>query len=310
MSYPASNQDWKFSRQKLKYVLPLQSGNLHLEQTKFPVFWQNFQNSLFSLTGNFLGHFPCFPCAVGTLPLTYFHDPFPHPQRHPSTICSDLLHVSCSGNKWGDTCLPWHLHDNNTADLPLGRGHTDNRQEQVTDSAVSSSPTSRLKAHTHRPIFRGIIAESAVESADSIPESADSTTDFTIVGRLSISNMFNISTPTQSADFSRPTIAVGGLQIGLVGMGLKRPVINYTFFKKTGGYPDDGLIIKKTTFYWERVGGGERGFKMGRSQVQNYLPSRPWDRIKLLAPPPPPFQRVGRFCALPSVWPERCFKSS
>ena len=77
-----------------------------------------------------------------------------------------------------------------------------------------------LKAHTHRPIFRGIIAELAVESADSIPESADSTTDFTIVGRLSVSNMFNISTPTQSAFFSRPTIAVGGLQIGLVGMGL------------------------------------------------------------------------------------------
>ena len=74
----------------------------------------------------------------------------------------------------------------------------------------------RLKAHTHRPIFRGIIAESAVESADSIPELAD----FTIVGRLSISNMFNIFTATQSADSSRPTIAVGGLQIGLVSMGL------------------------------------------------------------------------------------------
>ena len=59
---------------------------------------------------------------------------------------------------------------------------------------------STFKAHTHRPILRGIIAESAVESADSIPESVDSTTDFTIVGRLSISNMFNIFTPTQLAD--------------------------------------------------------------------------------------------------------------
>ena len=59
-----------------------------------------------------------------------------------------------------------------------------------------------------------------VELADSIPESADSTTDFTIVGRLSISNMFNISTPTQLADSSRSTIAVGRLQIVLVGMGL------------------------------------------------------------------------------------------
>ena len=77
-----------------------------------------------------------------------------------------------------------------------------------------------VKAHAHRPIFKGIIAKSAVESADSILESADSTTDFTIVGRLSISNMFNISTPTQSADSSRSTIAVGGLEIGLVGMGL------------------------------------------------------------------------------------------
>ena len=38
------------------------------------------------------------------------------------------------------------------------------------------------------PILRGFVAE----SADSIPESADSTTDFTIVGLLSISNMFNI----------------------------------------------------------------------------------------------------------------------
>ena len=40
----------------------------------------------------------------------------------------------------------------------------------------------RLKARTHRPIFRGFVAESAVESADSIPESADSTTDCVIVG--------------------------------------------------------------------------------------------------------------------------------
>ena len=57
-----------------------------------------------------------------------------------------------------------------------------------------------FKARTHRPILMGFVAESGVESADSIPESADSTTDFTIVGRLSISNMFNISTPTKSAD--------------------------------------------------------------------------------------------------------------
>ena len=28
---------------KKNYLLPLESGNLQLEQTKFPVFWQNFQ---------------------------------------------------------------------------------------------------------------------------------------------------------------------------------------------------------------------------------------------------------------------------
>ena len=76
-------------------------------------------------------------------------------------------------------------------------------------------------AYTHRPIFRGLAAESAVESANSIPESADSTADFVIVIRLPVLNMFNISTPIQSADFSRSTIAVGGWQIGLVGMGLE-----------------------------------------------------------------------------------------
>ena len=73
-----------------------------------------------------------------------------------------------------------------------------------------------LYAHTHRPIFRGIIADSEIELADSISESVDSTINFTIVGRLSISNMFNIS--TRSADSSRPTIAVGRLQICLVGI--------------------------------------------------------------------------------------------
>ena len=38
-----------------------------------------------------------------------------------------------------------------------------------------------LKARTHRPILRGLAVESPVESADSIPESVNSTTDFTIV---------------------------------------------------------------------------------------------------------------------------------
>ena len=47
-----------------------------------------------------------------------------------------------------------------------------------------------LKARTHRPIFRGLSADSAVESAASITGSADSTTDFVIVGRLPVFNIF------------------------------------------------------------------------------------------------------------------------
>ena len=63
----------------------------------------------------------------------------------------------------------------------------------------------QLKACTHRPILWGFEAESVVESAASLPESADSTTDFSIVGRLSISNMFDILKP-----------------LDLVGTGLNR----------------------------------------------------------------------------------------
>ena len=65
---------------------------------------------------------------------------------------------------------------------------------------------SNIKAHTHRPIFREIAAESVVESADS---GIDSTTDSVIVGHLSILNMFNILNPPESADGSRLTIGVG-----------------------------------------------------------------------------------------------------
>ena len=48
------------------------------------------------------------------------------------------------------------------------------------------------KVHAHRPIFRGFLAELVVES---IPESADYTTDSVIVRRLPLSNMFNIFNP-------------------------------------------------------------------------------------------------------------------
>ena len=62
-----------------------------------------------------------------------------------------------------------------------------------------------LKTHTHRPIFRGFVVESAVESADSIPESANYTTNSVIVGRLPLSSMFDIVNPLELADGNRPT---------------------------------------------------------------------------------------------------------
>ena len=46
------------------------------------------------------------------------------------------------------------------------------------------APTSPLKALTHRLLFRGFVAELAVESADSSPESADCNTHFMPVGQL------------------------------------------------------------------------------------------------------------------------------
>ena len=76
-----------------------------------------------------------------------------------------------------------------------------------------------LKARTYTPTFAAL--ESVLESADSRSESADSTSDFMIVCQLPVSNMFNISTLIQSRDQSQLTIAVGRLQISLVGMGLK-----------------------------------------------------------------------------------------
>ena len=64
-----------------------------------------------------------------------------------------------------------------------------------------------LQAHTCTQTFAGLALESALELADSSPDLANSTNNFVIVGRLPISNMFNISTPIQSADSSQPTIA-------------------------------------------------------------------------------------------------------
>ena len=78
-----------------------------------------------------------------------------------------------------------------------------------------------VKARTHRPILRGFSAELATESADYTPESADYTTDSVIVGRLPLSNMYSILNVPESADWKRPTIALGRREMGLVGTGLK-----------------------------------------------------------------------------------------
>ena len=62
-----------------------------------------------------------------------------------------------------------------------------------------------FKAHTHTPIFGGSAVKSAIESADSIGESADCTTNAVIVGQLSVSNMFNVLKPLEVANRHRPT---------------------------------------------------------------------------------------------------------
>ena len=64
-TYPASKILGKFPWQILKHLLPLESGNLELEQNKFSVFSLWFCK--ISLTIIFFGHFPGFPCAVRTL---------------------------------------------------------------------------------------------------------------------------------------------------------------------------------------------------------------------------------------------------
>ena len=86
-------------------------------------------------------------------------------------------------------------------------------------------------ARTHRSIFTVSSEESAVESSDSSAEWADSTTDSVIVGRLALSNMFNILSPLESADGNRPTIRVGRREIGAVGTGLKN--LAYLYSGKT-----------------------------------------------------------------------------
>ena len=56
----------RFSRQILKYLFPLEPENLQHEQTKFPMF-SLCLGKISNFLCFFVGHFPCFPCAVGTL---------------------------------------------------------------------------------------------------------------------------------------------------------------------------------------------------------------------------------------------------
>ena len=55
----------QFSQPISKYLLPLESGNLQLEQTKFPVFWQNFQIPCVFPDRTFLGPFSLFSLCSG-----------------------------------------------------------------------------------------------------------------------------------------------------------------------------------------------------------------------------------------------------
>ena len=77
-----------------------------------------------------------------------------------------------------------------------------------------------LKTHTHTPICRGLVLESAIKSADSNAKLADSSTNFVIVGRPPILNIFNILLSIQLANANWPPIADGRWQISLLGMDL------------------------------------------------------------------------------------------
>ena len=93
-------------------------------------------------------------------------------------------------------------------------GLTSFLQNKVKDAHYNT-----LKARTHTAILARLGPESVVKLADSSTESADSATDSVIVGRLPLSNMFNLNA-LESADGNRPTIAVGRWKMGLVGTGL------------------------------------------------------------------------------------------
>ena len=61
-TYPASKEIWKFSLQVSKYLLPLESGNLQLKQTKFSVFSLHF-TKISKFPKGFSPIFPVFLCS-------------------------------------------------------------------------------------------------------------------------------------------------------------------------------------------------------------------------------------------------------
>ena len=84
-NYPASNKNWKCSQQILKYILPLESGNLQIEHTKFPVFWQSFQIPCV-FPDFFVATFPVFSCTV-------YSSGYPDTNIYPHISLSSSIHI-------------------------------------------------------------------------------------------------------------------------------------------------------------------------------------------------------------------------
>ena len=64
------------------------------------------------------------------------------------------------------------------------------------------------KAHTHTLVLVRLGLQAAMESADSMTETADSTTNSVIVNQLPLLNMFDILSLLETADGNLQTIAI------------------------------------------------------------------------------------------------------
>ena len=82
-TYPASGKKVEFSQQISQYHLPLGSGNLQLEQTQFPVFWQDFQIHCVFPDRDFFGPFFLFSLCRG-YPVKYTNVRIATPDRSKS----------------------------------------------------------------------------------------------------------------------------------------------------------------------------------------------------------------------------------